>query len=98
MRWKPWMRFHESNPTESTENPKSPTTAFQSSGAANTIKSSLLTAPCVSCSLSDWVDSLIGPSGLLLVINLPPPCCNPSFSSYGWDWKKKLVTKTKTWM
>jgi hypothetical protein len=36
--------------------------------------------------VSDWVDSLIGPSGLLLLVVSPPPCmyaCSPSFSFMG---------------
>jgi hypothetical protein len=31
--------------------------------------------------VSDWLDSLIGPSGLLLVVS--PPTCNSSFSFIG---------------
>ncbi len=44
----------------------------------------------------DWVDSLIGPSGLLLVVS--PPICSPSFNFDGWagllpvsDWVDSLI-------
>ncbi len=48
------------------------------------------------CSLfvSDWVDSLIGPSSGLLLVSLPPTC-TPSFSFTGGVGKKLA---TKTWM
>jgi hypothetical protein len=37
--------------------------------------------------VSDWVDSLIGPIGLLLGSSLPPTYYS-QFQFYGWGWKK----------
>ncbi len=45
--------------------------------------------------VSDLLDSLIGPGGLL--ISSPPPICSPNFSFMRGVWEKKRVTKTWMW-
>jgi hypothetical protein len=52
----------------------------------NRIQSYLFTAPHV----SNWLDSLIGPSGLLLVVS-PLTYSQFQFQFCWWGWKKKLV-------
>ncbi len=64
-------------------------------------QSSLATFSChykahgIPFQVSDWLDSMIGPSGLLLsVVSLT--YLQSQFQFHGWGWRKVLVTKT--WM
>jgi hypothetical protein len=63
------MRFISHNAVNPLEHfkdtEKSPNLSEPWKRKINTVKSYLLTAPC----FFDWVDSLIGPSGLLLVVS-----------------------------
>jgi hypothetical protein len=89
LHWESWMRF--TSPIQWIHSKMEPPkyTAFQSPGRQLNRIGGLLP-------VSDWVDSLIGSNGLLVVVSHPlaiPPTCSPNFSFRG-GVGKKLITKT----